>query len=367
MNVDIASRLRPRSLGELLDQAIRLYRRNFLKLTAVVALIQVPVTLLSLLFSLVIYSSSAMQLQEPGAVYPDDPMEIFDANYFVGVGGGCGVGILSFFLVYGVLPAAMARSVADSYLGVSSGFFDAYRKIGSSWLRVLGALLIAFLVGIVLFIWLLIPCIGWMTGLGMWVFYLWAVVPLVTPIIVLEKQGVADALLRAWELTRRRFWWVMGFVFVLYLFNQLITSGPAFLLGLGIGALREVLTDSLGVTGLATLQTILQSLVTMAISLVSLPLQQVCMLLMYFDLRVRTEGFDLALQAEEATSDEMGVDIEAVLAEAPAPARSGLITWTEIGQFSAVSLAGLVLAVALYAVLAGIGLVIMGAGGMGGF
>ncbi len=41
----IISRLRPRSVGEILDQAFRLYRRHFLTFIAIIAVVHVPLQL----------------------------------------------------------------------------------------------------------------------------------------------------------------------------------------------------------------------------------------------------------------------------------------------------------------------------------
>ena len=62
MTVDVVAKLKPRSVGELLDQAIRLYRANFFKFVAVTAVVQVPMTLLNLVFVAITMSSSVMQL-----------------------------------------------------------------------------------------------------------------------------------------------------------------------------------------------------------------------------------------------------------------------------------------------------------------
>jgi len=48
------------------------------------------------------------------------------------------------------------------------------------------------------------------------------------------------------------------------------------------------------------LSTVIQTLVTMIFSLLYLPLQLTAMTVVYFDLRVRSEGLDLALQSTEA-------------------------------------------------------------------
>ena len=56
MTVGTASPLKPRGIGELLDQAIRIYRRNFLTFVGIVAIVQIPLTLLGLLSGILTFS-----------------------------------------------------------------------------------------------------------------------------------------------------------------------------------------------------------------------------------------------------------------------------------------------------------------------
>jgi len=155
---------------------------------------------------------------------------------------------------------------------------------------------------------------------------------------VLEGQSAVGAIRRAWDLLRRRFWWVTGFVVILYVLNLLIVGGPGALIN---AILEVVLVYSAGLDSIYTgfvLQTIAQSLATLALSLVYLPLQITALTLMYFDLRVRTEGFDLTLRAEHALHGQ--VDVAGILAQAPGPAAAGepLVTWKEMGNLALLSL-----------------------------
>ena len=138
--------------------------------------------------------------------------------------------------------------------------------------------------------------------MGLLAFFSAIIVPLVSPIIVLEKQTALRAIRRAWDLTRRRFWWVVGFVTVLTIFAQIVVTGPSALLNLLFNALSESIAQATGVYVTFAIQTISQSLFTLFFSLIYTPLQLTCLTLMYFDLRVRTEGFDLTLMASGAAN-----------------------------------------------------------------
>jgi hypothetical protein len=342
MTTAAAPHLRPLGLGELLDQAIRLYRRNFLKFIGIIAVVQIPLALLQLLVSLSTVGGVVARAQNPSSVSPDDPLSAFGPGYFAGIGVGLLLGLISFILVQGIAAAATARAVADSYLGEPTGMVEAYRKIGRAWGSILGALLMVVLLFAALLLWTVIPCIGWFTGFGLLFFFAAVIVPLIAPVIVLENQRAAASIRRAWDLARRRFWWTLGFVFILYIFSLLIIAGPTTLLTFLMQSLLGNPLQSGNASDLFTLQTVIQSLSSLVLSLLYLPLQVTCITLMYFDLRVRTEGFDLALSAESALGAQAGT--AALTLPAPPPESKGLVTWPELGYFALIEL----MAVGLY-------------------
>ncbi len=359
MSAASSYKLQPLSIGELLDRAIRLYRRNFLTLVGIVALVQIPLTLVQLVASLATFSDQA--------ALATDPLAAFEGNW-LGILVSFITGIASFLLVQGLATAAVTRAVADEYLGQKLDWFDSYRKIGNSWLSLVGALLWAGVISLGLFIWFLVPCIGWFTGLGIIFFFSSVIVPMLAPVIVLERQPAAQAWRRAWSLTRRRFWWVLGFVFILFLFNQLLITGPTALAGFILQTVTGGPLEVMNSPSTFMLQTIVQTAVTLFFSLIYLPLQLTAITLMYFDLRVRTEGFDLAVLAQGMavdTGDEMS-DVTAVAAQVPASRGEKLVTSNELGYFVVVSIAGALLSFIFTGLLGLLGVGMMAAGG-GGF
>jgi hypothetical protein len=324
------SMLRPLSPGEILDQAIRLYRRNFLTFIGIIAMVQVPLTLVQLVFSLLSLNNSLQVLESPATSTPSD---LFTPSYFIGIAGSLLTTLLGVILVQGIATAALTRAIAENRLGHKIGILEAYKRIGSAWLRILGALLLIILIDLALLVWFLIPCVGWLTGLGMLTFINFAVFPLVSPIIVLEGKNPHPAMRRAWDLARRRFWWMLGFVVILYLFAQLVISGPAMLLSWILGL---ALPQQLGIGSGTLIATMINSLVTMLMGLIYLPVQLSAITLLYFDLRVRTEGFDLLLRANEEASP--GADILLLTSQAPPPASDAIITVREWGYFAAMTI-----------------------------
>jgi hypothetical protein len=356
--------LRSRGIGELLDQAIRLYRQNFLKFIGIVALIQIPVTLFQVIISLVAFSGFFEKLENINNSSSPTPTDIFGPDYFIGIGVSSLLGLVSFLLIYGIAAAAVSRAAVGSYLGETGGIIDAYRRIGPSWLPLILTLLLAIFLSIVLLIWTLIPCIGWLTGFGMMTFFWSVIVPLIAPIVIIEKHGPRDAIRRAWELSRRRFWAVLGFIFILFVFNFLVIGGPATLVNyilqftMGGGPFNFSASQLM-------IQTVVQSTLQLVMSLLYFPLQFIAVLLLYFDLRIRTEGFDLALLS--AGSSSAPLQFDELAAGAPRPESGNWFTMTEMGYFVLIEIAVIVLYFIFGFLIAGLFFGLATASGASGF
>ena len=328
--------LRPLTMGQLLDQAVRIYRRNFLRFIAIIAVMQVPLTLLQAGLSLLTVTGVFDYVRYPSR-YEGNLLGLFPPSTLAALAGSLLLNLVGFFLVNGVAAAAVTRAVGDHYLGRPASFLGAFRRIGRSWPRLIGALLLALVLSIGLALWwILVPCLGWFTGFGLLLFLWQVIVPVVAPVVVLERQRAARSLRRAWDLVRRRFWWVAGFAAILFLFNRLIVAGPSSLLNV---VFRALILDSRGpqeAFGTLVLQTVVQSLVSLVAGLLYLPLQLTAMTLLYFDLRVRTEGLDLAFLAQGVLGDP--AEAADLLAQLPVPGKGHLVTWKEIGYFALISM-----------------------------
>ena len=348
MTVTPTDVLRPLRAGEILDRAIRLYRRQVLQYVGIVALIQVPLITIQLLAALLMFGNMFSQfdnlLTNPAAA-PDTPFEIFGPGYLAGASLNGLVSILTFILLQGVAAAALTRAVAHHYLGQDEprSILDAYRNIKDVWFSMVGAVLLVAAISIGLLIWWLVPCVGWFTAGGMLLFLWLVILPLLAPVITLEKESPTHAWRRAWNLARRRFWWVLGFAALLYVFNLLVVAGPAAL----ISAAGQILvTDPFDFSQRTfTIQSIVQAIATLVTSLLYLPLQVACMTVLYFDLRVRTEGLDLALASGEPEDGHW------LPQPAGAAHSSALITGRDWRNFVLVTFGGIGAFLVFYAIL----------------
>ncbi len=327
----VAPELRPLTLGEIIDRAVRLYRQNFINFIGIIAMVQVPLSIVQLLLSLYTVNNP-VSVPSGSTSYQQLFQRLFTSGYLDRAGIQILLALISFVLVQGVATAALTRAVADNYLGRKTDMLEAYQRVGGSWARLIWVFILMIFLYLAVLIWFIIPCIGWISGLGIFVYIAWVIGPLVAPAVVLENLG-AGAIRRAWELVRRRFWWALGFMIILILFNEIIIAGPSTLVTL---FLQYVLKNQSSENYLI-IQTLVQTLVNLGASLFYLPLQLAAVTLMYFDLRVRTEGFDLAVLAGATpTGDVSG------LTSQPGPAvTTPLVTGGELGNFVLLSLLGI--------------------------
>jgi hypothetical protein len=317
--------LQPLGMSQLLDRAIRLYRNNFLIFVGIVAIAQIPATAVNMIG---LWLAPAPEVAfNPAATVADVWLQIAESS---GFGGNPWVwlGRLVTLLLVQLATAAMTKAVAENYLGHKIDLFGAYRKIGRSGLTLLLATFVGIFFVIALLIWwIVVPCLGWFTGLGMVFFFGLVVLPLVAPVVVLERRSALEALQRAWDLARRRIWWLIGFMLLLGIFGQLVVTGPAIL---SVFIINSVVGSSVN----ATTSTLIQQVIGLLLNLIYLPLQLTCVTLLYFDVRVRTEGFDLALLALNEQADA-----ESLKMTAPPLDKKAFPSWEEMGYFALITIA----------------------------
>ena len=337
---------RPMPLAELLDQAIHLYRRNFLTFIGIIAIPYIPLAIIqagSALFMTSSLTPSAFETQSPSFLAP-----------LLGSVGVILTMIAQFFLIQGIATAALTRAVADSYSGRHVDILSSYQSLHGQWGRLILALLLLFTIIFGLFIWMIIPCIGWLTGPGLLAFVAGVVTPLIAPVVVLEDNGIRASVRRAWDLARSRFWWLVGFAFILYLFSQLVIGGPTMLLNY----LMTIVLPSTGSYSQRLLvTTAIQTLVTTLTSLIYLPLQLSALTVVYFDLRARSEGLDLVMQTANInnTGNSEAISLPEVSRVINAPKiQPPFITGKDIGYLALITVAVIALYVLFVSIVAGI-------------
>lgn len=285
--------MRPMGVGETLDAGISLYRAHWRTLMAVVAFVVVPVALLSALVG------QAAARETPFLLDPQTGETTIDGGaatkFFLSIGA---VGLLWVLVVQPFLTAAMVRAVAGAYMGevpqVAAVYRFALSRLASvlwvivlTFLGIAGVVIAATLIGVALAAAGIVPlAIIAFLGAIVGVVYLlirWLFGPTV---LVVEGVRGAKALGRSERLSRGHFWRVLGTV--------LLANILAAVVGGVIGVIPSFLAESAGDAGF-----FLSAAGDAVSRIVTTPFTTIVTVLLYFDLRIRKEGLDLAIMAQE--------------------------------------------------------------------
>jgi hypothetical protein len=233
----------PKRLGEILSQALNVYKANAAKLIAIVALVVVPLTLVSTLLTQV-------------ARDPDTEGGVVTA-LLVAV-----ITVAISLIIWSLLEAAIVRAAAQATLGdpidVEASYRWGFRRIGS-------VILVSILVGLAVvggLILLVIPGLIFLVMLSVSI-----------PALIVEDRRGSDALGRSWNLVKGNFWHVVGVIVVAGLITGTI-SGIIGAIGGNAWFLRWVFS-SIG-------------------TIVTAPFTALVAVLLYVDLRARGEALTAA-------------------------------------------------------------------------
>jgi hypothetical protein len=303
-----SGRFRSMGVGELLDAIFSLYRRNFLLIAAISAVVQVPYAVLQfVLFQVAGFASFASgpfgRFTTPRAnqqtLTPDQLQTLLDA-----VGGLLVVsGILLLVGTFVILPlaeAATTRAVSDRYLdreiSLGASYGAAIRRLGAlivQSLILLGAAIVLFagasfiLVGLAAGAGQVGAIVGGLIDLGIVGFAIFAYVrtSLAAPAIVLEGVSGWGGLKRSWQLTRGLGWRLLGIRLLLLLITAIISGVFSTLLTLAGAGL-----DTNG-------QFIVSEVAGAVVAVFVSPITYIAVTLLYYDTRIRKEGFDIEMLA----------------------------------------------------------------------
>ncbi len=264
--------LRPLGIGETLDVAIKIYMRNAGTLFRLVLFVVAPINLLSIAVQASSTSSNTLVYDESGGTYT------LGSDWWTSLAATL-VAVLLTLVATTLASAACFKAVADAYIGQVSTWthslgYAARRLRSIVWVTILGW--IFSILGAIL---LILP------GIYLWICYVVAV-----PVLLTEGLRGRHALKRSRQLVRGR-WWK---VFTVVLLGTLLTSIiSGVFTGIGSGVIfagKDVNTVSGFVVAFLT-QTVANTL--------TLPFTAAFVTVVYFDLRVRKEAFDLQLLAQQ--------------------------------------------------------------------
>jgi len=310
----------PLGLGDLLDAAFRLYRARFGRLVPTAAIFLVPVGVLSVLL-IGATSGGLMSIFDPAVV--ESPS--FDS--MLGYLGALALVTLAGYVASGLAYVSMTAQVLATLDGEELGIVEGIRRGVRRFLPYLGMVILAGLavagillgtylaagmlfLGVTMVLALLfnlgdnapVFAIG-VTVLAL-LLYLGVLVAVLMPtglmlarwiaaptVVVAEKLGPVASLGRSWQLTRRRAWRGFGYLVLLAILNFVILGLPTTMLQWI--AMIVVPPQLFGwLTGLI-------SGLAYFLNVLWYPFLVAALVLVYLDLRVRAESYDLELRIRQ--------------------------------------------------------------------
>lgn len=310
-----ATNFEPMSIGQILDGTFRIYKSNFVRFIAIVAIIHVPIGLFQIVSQSLLASGAMSETREATPmVLPSDAAGIegfldsagaelpaygegnpygnggSGVNMGVIIGGIVGMIIAGLALIFGTLlcQAALTKSISEYYLGNDISVGEAYKSVTPKIWTLMGAgilVSLAFFGGLLL---LVVPGI---------IFGLWFA--LTTPVIIAENTKATEGMRRSRELARGN----LGKIFsVLFL-----TSIIAGIIGLIISVPFSIISKF---TGTGVLSIAIGQIGSIASNILAAPISAAAAILLYYDLRIRKEGFDLEMLANEIGDEQVNVETE---------------------------------------------------------
>ncbi len=257
-------RLRPLPISELLDETFRLYRRHFSLLAGISLAVSVPTLLLYLVLAVGLGTLST------GAATPDQLQQAL-----VGVVLPVAIVGLLALLVIPFTVGGLVRATIELVLGRPATVGSVVRSALGSYFPLWGMFFVYGVVGVVL----LVPILTW--PVLAWIMIRWS---MAVPALLCEGIGPNRALGRSWKLVRGQWWRTLGILVVVSFMVGIVGLGVGYL----FGAIAAVIP---GLSSRA--QFGVQQMASGLANVVVQPISYIAWTLLYFDLRVRQEAFDL--------------------------------------------------------------------------
>lgn len=300
----------PMSIGRILDTTFRIYRDNFIRFITIVAIIQIPLGLFSIVsLSLVrssvpvIQKNSSQQvtfnnLQNRGnsstlAVQGSSQnTQTVKINPTTALIGGIAVIISSILSLLGQLlcRGALTKSVSEVYLGNELSVNQAYKFVLPKFLTLILASIMVGLVTAMGFVLLIVPGV---------IFSLWFA--FTTPAIVIENLKATEGMTRSKNLASGNLGKIFSVSFLVLLIAiviSMVINGPVSIVGRIALAANPVL------------HTVVTQSVSLAAQIIMIPIGSIAFILLYYDLRIRKEGFDLEMLANNIGSEQGGINVD---------------------------------------------------------
>ena len=293
-----APQLRPLGVGDVLDRTFTVYRAKPLVFIGLSAIWYLLLVLVFVVLAVAIFAGALAAFARQATT--PSPEQI--AGAAVGIIGFVLVAIVVAIIAISAQSASLVHAASRRYLAKDVAIGESFRAglSASGRLFIAGVLVFIAIVGV----WAVLLIVAAITNQGLAFFlailaaivataYLgcsWLVAPV---IVVVEKMGPIAALGRAWRLSGGNRWRILGIQVLLFILNLVLSL----LIGGLFGGLVAAGAQG-GTPGQFGVTSIVQSIVNLASTIIWAPVEWIAFTVLYYDLRVRKEAFDLQLAAE---------------------------------------------------------------------
>jgi hypothetical protein len=292
--------LRPLGIGETLDVAIKVYRARFRTLVRLIVIVVAPVQVINAIIRLSLPADTTFRTQsDPFAPSPATTPDIHWRTIVGYMAANLIVGLLG-YLAGQLATAASLKDIASAYLGEAQDN-DWRPSLRFATQRLRSVVWVSFLIG-------LLGGLGFLACIvpGVYFFVAWSVA---MPALLLENERGRKALRRSRRLVKGRWWQVFACVALSYIL--------AFIVQAAIAGVLFALVSAQGNDVVTAVAQVIAG--TVSAALVT-PFTAAVIAIIYFDLRVRKEGFDLELLAQSlGTTAPAGPPLEFLPPPLPDP------------------------------------------------
>jgi hypothetical protein len=257
----------PKRLGEILSAAFNVYKANASQLILIVAIVVVPLSLVGAVFSEVAFPPKRIDVRYGEVVVGlDYAGRSWGAFLLVGA-----IGALIAVIIAAVLQAATVRAAAQATIGEQVDVKASYRY---GFRRLWSVVLVSLLVGLIVavgFVLLIIPGIIFLVFLSVSI-----------PVLVVEGRRGTDAMGRSWNLVKGHFWHVLGVILV-----------AAVIVGIVSGLIGSIGGNAW----------VARWIFTAIAQIVTAPFAALVSVLLYLDLRARSEALSSETLRRELAAD----------------------------------------------------------------
>jgi len=318
--------LRPLDIADLLDSTIKVYRRNPLTFIGVLAILtSVPMVINQAFF---VQASSIYWQFFNATMSGADPGQAFNSmidQSFIVFAIIEGAAMLCLFFLSPLAQGAIVYAISETILGRPTSISESLSKVMKSekatniivayflWgVIVIGLIVLIYGLGILSIFLLvgpsgrgfgassilfsLLALFGMLILFGLY-FFLTVKFLFLPQAVMLDNTSAVDALKRSYNLTTGYWWRVLGFWILIAFIVGMIQN----LLGLGFQLIDFILSSIKTIPAYVPIA--IGGVFLTIITLVTQPLVTIAQTLIYYDLRIRKEGFDLLVLAASMSED----------------------------------------------------------------